>query len=128
VASHAHVRRSVKLFTGQSISTISLGSCLNIEAKHNVYSDSAINTIIEAVPEMVTNRGCGHETPLSALCGRYSVKVCCYDDGLAFYNMFYSLLELDFSDEVIESPPIAMLLKDTIIVYHLLRCCFKSTD
>jgi hypothetical protein len=129
IASRAHIRRYAKLFTGQSWSTDSTGSCLHLIVKHNLCDENIVQTIIKAAPTMVMAKGNGYQTPLSVLCGRYGVfNSYSGNDDHVFISMFYSLLQANFSDEVIESPPVAMLLKNRTFVFHLLKRCFKSTD
>lgn len=127
MTSHVHIRRPAKLFTGESISTMSTGSCLHLVAKHNLYTDDVIQSIIKAAPQMIVAKGFSYDTPLAGLCGRYGVTDCVGDDDV-FYSMFYSLLEANFSVTVIESPHVAMLLRDRTFVFKLLKGCFRATD
>jgi hypothetical protein len=122
IASPVHIRRHAKLFTGQSNSTESTGSCLHLVAKRNEYDENVLSIIIKAVPKLVMTKGYGYDTPLPGLCGRYDRTF--YNS--TFYCMFNSLLEANFSREVMESPPVVMLLKHGTFVFHLLECCFKS--
>jgi hypothetical protein len=127
IASRVHICRYAKLFTGQSQSTVSNWSCLHLIVKHDICDEDVVQTIFKAAPTMVMAKGYGYHTPISALCGRYDVANC-YGDDDVFFSMFYSLLEANFSDEVNESPPVAMLLKNSAFIFRLLKRCFKSTD
>lgn len=129
MTAYAQVPRYANLFNGRSMSTVSTGSCLHLIAKHNTYNETVIQIIIKAAPEMVMRKGFGYDTPLSGLCGRYGFPNKNGDsDNDAFYWMFYSLLEANPSAEVIESPPVAMLLNDSNFAFLLLKCCFQATD